>query len=148
MKIENKSMYQQAKDGILSYIEQNREHLDKLPSEQEFANMMGISRNTVREAIRILEREGVLYSRHGVGTFLIHTRKQLSTYISVLESATKIIKSHGYCPGTLDVYCKTQRAGPRIGNFLSISPQDEIFYIERVRTADDRPVVYVEDYIL
>ena len=81
MKIETKSMYQYAKEAILQYIDEQQENLDKLPSEQEMANMLGVSRSTVREALRILEREGIIYSRHGVGTFIVKNTQHLTSYI-------------------------------------------------------------------
>jgi len=147
LKIESKSMYERAKEAILQYIEQHKGNIEKLPSEADLAKMMGVSRNTVREAIRILERENVLYSRHGVGTFVVNPGKHLTTTISVLESATKIIMDHGYTPSTLDRYIDVRKADERIANLLGIEKGDKILYIERVRAADGMPVVYIEDYI-
>ena len=43
---------------------------DKLPNENDFANELGISRSTLREAIRILTISGVLEIRRGKGTFV------------------------------------------------------------------------------
>lgn len=147
MKLDGRSMYQQAHDAILAYVEENRNKIDSLPSELEFSKMLGVSRNTVREAIRILEREGVLYSRHGVGTFIIPSKRELSTCISTLESATKIIKDHGYEPGTFSVKTEICTADERIGKYLDIPEGAPVFYIERVRTADGEPVALVRDYI-
>jgi len=147
LKLDNRSMYQHAHDMILQFIEQNRNKIEKLPSEQEFSKMMGVSRNTVREAIRILEQEGVLYSRHGVGTFIISQNGKLNTCISILESATKIISDHGYTPGTLSAHTEVFPADKRIAELLGIEEGQKVFYIERVRTADDEPVVFVQDYI-
>ena len=148
MKIETKSMYQYAKEAILQYIDEQQENLDKLPSEQEMANMLGVSRSTVREALRILEREGIIYSRHGVGTFIVKNTQHLTSYINVLESATKIIMDHGYTPSTINVYYDIRKADERIASLLGINKGDKIFYIERVRAADNEPVVLVIDYFI
>lgn len=43
---------------------------DKLPPERELADAMNVSRHTLREAIKSLEREGLLKSRPGSGTFI------------------------------------------------------------------------------
>lgn len=43
---------------------------DKLPAEREFANMLGLSRNSVREGIKILENMGVVSSQQGSGNFI------------------------------------------------------------------------------
>ena len=43
---------------------------DKIPSERELMDMYSVSRSTVREAVSILVREGILEKRHGKGTFV------------------------------------------------------------------------------
>ncbi len=58
--------------GLLDYIE--RENLKpgaKLESERELARILGISRPSLREAIQILQAQGRLISKHGVGVFLL-----------------------------------------------------------------------------
>lgn len=146
MKIESKSKYQQAKDVIFNYIAENKDKIDKLPSEQEFARLMGVSRNTIREAIKILEQENILFSKHGVGTFIVKSTSQLSTSINVLESWTKIITNHGYKPETQDVFIECRKADKKIAEKLKLNVGDKILYLERLRTADGQPVVFVSDY--
>ena len=46
---------------------------DRLPPERHLALLFGVSRNSVREAIKSLEQLGVLESRPGAGTFLTET---------------------------------------------------------------------------
>ncbi|CAB4569910.1 MAG: FCD domain-containing protein [Actinobacteria bacterium] len=58
--------------GLLDYIE--RENLRpgaKLESERELARILGISRPSLREAIQVLQAQGRLISKHGVGIFLL-----------------------------------------------------------------------------
>lgn len=43
---------------------------DRLPPERKLAEMFGVSRNTVREAIKALAEKGVLESRQGAGTYV------------------------------------------------------------------------------
>src|ERR1700735_4264531 len=40
----------------------------KLPPEREFADSLGVSRTVVREAVAVLAANGLLETRHGVGT--------------------------------------------------------------------------------
>ncbi|MDF2589410.1 MAG: regulatory protein GntR [Anaerocolumna sp.] len=42
----------------------------KLPAERELSEMLGVSRNSVREAIRTLDNMGVISSQHGAGNYL------------------------------------------------------------------------------
>ena len=43
---------------------------DRLPNEIDLARELGVGRSSVREAVRLLARDGVLDVRHGVGTFV------------------------------------------------------------------------------
>ncbi|MFD6078450.1 FadR/GntR family transcriptional regulator [Streptomyces hydrogenans] len=64
-----------------SAVEQLREQLaggewsvgDRIPTEHELAQQLGVGRNTVREAIRVLVHSGLLESRQGNGTFVRST---------------------------------------------------------------------------
>ncbi len=56
---------------IRNMIEENRFKVgDKLPNENDFANELGISRSTLREAIKALTSLGILEIRRGKGTFV------------------------------------------------------------------------------
>ena len=60
--------------GILQYITTNGfEVNDRLPAERELATNLGISRNSLREAMKILETLGVVEIIHGSGTYLRKT---------------------------------------------------------------------------
>jgi GntR family transcriptional regulator, transcriptional repressor for pyruvate dehydrogenase complex len=57
--------------GIVRLIENGQLSAgDRLPPERVLAEMFGVSRNSVREAIRVLCEKGVLESRHGAGNFV------------------------------------------------------------------------------
>lgn len=51
-------------------IEQGLENGDKLPSERFLKEELGVSRQSVREALRALEFLGIIYVRRGEGTYL------------------------------------------------------------------------------
>ena len=58
---------------IMSHvIAQRLRHGDKLPTEQEMAEMFGVSRASIREAICYLAATGHVETRHGKGTFMLH----------------------------------------------------------------------------
>lgn len=49
---------------------------DRLPAERELAALLGVSRPSVREAVRSLEAQGLLHVRHGQGVFVAAPRSQ------------------------------------------------------------------------
>ena len=147
MKLYNRSLYLQARDEILKIIDGSTDFMSKLPSEQELSEQLGVSRNTVREAIKTLENEGYLMTRHGVGTFVIRGRDSIITNIASLESFTDIIERQGYRAGTCAARYDRRQAPERVRRELKLPEGEQVFYLERVRTADDVPVIFVEDYI-
>ena len=58
----------------------------QLPTEAELCEMLGVSRTVVREALRVLEDDGLVARRHGVGTFV---RNHPFSKISILTSASQ-----------------------------------------------------------
>jgi DNA-binding FadR family transcriptional regulator len=66
-----KLLHQSAQRAIRDYVLNNRlRGGDPLPGEMELARQLGISRNSVREAIRALESVGILEVRRGRGVFV------------------------------------------------------------------------------
>ena len=59
---------------------------EKLPNENELSSRLGISRTTLREAIRILTSEGLLTVKRGKGTFV-------SAQINQYASGSKISRA-------------------------------------------------------
>ncbi|MDO5348499.1 MAG: GntR family transcriptional regulator [Lachnospiraceae bacterium] len=148
MKLTTKSLSAQVRDEIKKMVN-TAEFMTKLPSEQELAASLGVSRNTVREALKTLEQDGLVLSRHGVGTFATRYNgtENIRYNISTLDSTTKIIAEHGYSPGTVDIYYDVRPATDDIAQRLGCESPLNTLYIERVRTADDLPIAFVEDYV-
>lgn len=62
---------EKAAQALREYIiTHNLKKDDKLPTENELSKAMGVSRSTVREAIRSLQSHHIVYVRHGAGTFV------------------------------------------------------------------------------
>ena len=65
------SLYLKISDSIYRYIQMNNlQPGDKLPSERDMSSMLQTSRNSVREALRILEDRGLIYVKTGSGVFI------------------------------------------------------------------------------
>ena len=71
-KIKNKKLYEQVVDQITNQIFQGIfQKGEMLPSEAELIKMTGVSRITVREALRVLAEVGIIETRRGKGSFVL-----------------------------------------------------------------------------
>lgn len=87
--IEKKSLYLKISDSIYSYIKINRlQPEDKLPSERDMSAMLQTSRNSVREALRILEDRGLIYVKTGRGVFIKDPCGEKSSFSLCLDECS------------------------------------------------------------
>jgi len=147
IKSDNRHLYLQVIDRLKHDIEAGvYKEKEKLPSEFELAKHLGVSRATLREALRILEEENVIIRRHGVGTF-VNAKPLFLSGIEQLNSVTDMIVEAGMKPGT--IFLSSNLIGPTEDDIrrFHCSQDEEIVVIERVRTANGEPVVYCIDKI-
>jgi GntR family transcriptional regulator len=123
----------------------------RLPSEPQLAGLFGVSRNTVREAVRQLIAEGIVESRKGVGTFVRsdgrHVALPVETGIEELTSTTELIRSAGYDPGCRDYELEVIRASTEVSAALELEPETFVYRLSRVRLADREAVMFCEDFL-
>jgi len=116
----------------------------QLPPEPELATGFGVSRATVREALRSLEEDGFLTRSRGAGTFVTH-RPRLRNNLDVNFGVTDAIRGAGMEPGSEANQAVERPASPEEARRLAVQSGAPIVVVERVRTADRRPVVYSQD---
>jgi GntR family transcriptional regulator len=120
---------------------------DKLPNEDALAERFGVSRATIREAVRGLVEEGYLARRHGSGTF-VTSRPLLRNSLDTNFSYTSYLESTGVRAGRRILGIRTIRASELMAEQLHVEPGTGIVELRRVRTADDRPAVFSIDHLL
>jgi GntR family transcriptional regulator len=131
----------QLKQDIKNGIYKERE---KLPSEYDLSKLLGVSRATLREALRVLEEESIVFRKHGVGTF-VNPKPIFSSGIEQLNSVTAMIENSGKRAGTQYITAEvTSLTDEDRQQFAGVDLQS-VLKIERVRTADDKPVVFCID---
>ena len=115
----------------------------QLPAEMELLQMLGVSRTTLREALRVLDEQRLIRKKRGRGTFVMERAivKDLSRNFGI----TEMISQAGYTPGMRDVQIKLDKASKTLAEKLEIPEDSALVVIERVRTADQTPVVWTRD---
>jgi GntR family transcriptional regulator len=141
------SLVDHVRDGLLDDLVSGKlEPGAKLPNENEIADRFGVSRATVREAVLGLLQAGYLTRRHGSGTYVTkapRSRHALDTTVSY----TAMIREAGHEPG-VTVLGRTVRAPTALEReTLDLGDGEQVLELERVRLADQRPVIYSLDRV-
>ena len=147
IKTDHRHLYLQVIDRLKSDIAKGvYKENEKLPSEFELSKSLGVSRATLREALRLLEEENVIIRRHGVGTF-VNPKPVFTAGIEQLSSISTMIEDAGMAPGT--IFMSATKDNPTEADLerFKTDIDDNVITIERVRTADGEPVVYCVDKV-
>jgi GntR family transcriptional regulator len=118
----------------------------KLPSEPELAAEMGVSRASLRDALRILEDDGLVRRVQGSGTYVTR-RLRASNNLDVNFGVTDAIRAAGMRAGIEGGRHWTEPAGASEAERLGIDPAEDVLVVERIRTADGKPVVMSRDVL-
>jgi GntR family transcriptional regulator len=123
-------------------IQQRLPRDGRLPSERELIDRSGLSRVTVRAAVGLLERQGWLVRRQGLGTFVADPVKQ--ELGSGVRTITEVLLSSGVTP-RVDVLSHGIGPAPqRIAETLGLS---EVLCIRRRFSDGDEPLALVTVYL-
>lgn len=139
-------LYIRARNVLKDYIE--REGLkpgDKLPSENDIARVLKVSRGTVRESLKLMEQEGLIISKQGLGTFVMEKKGEIQTGIEKLESVTNIIKGAGLNPGSRGIRVECIPADEIMAAKLHIETGEEVVRVFRQLTSKGKPLVCCQD---
>jgi len=112
----------------------------RLPNEVELAEAMGVSRGTMRTALNILQEQGLIWRRQGIGSF-VSEQPVLEQRLDINSGVTELIVSMGLTPGTKVLEIKIVPAEEQHAEKLNLPLGGPLVFIRRIRTANGRPVV-------
>lgn len=109
------------------------EFSERFPTDQELVDQYGVSRHTVREAVRRIQAEGLLVRRRGRGSELTSSFEQP---VGAIYSLYRSIESTG-TEQTSVVLVQDVRTEQDVAERLDLPDDTEFFYLERLRLAGD-----------
>ncbi len=141
------SLVKQVKDYLKQHILDSRLDNDRLPPETELASSLGVSRNTVRDALTQLETEGVIFRKQGAGTFINRAGAMVKTRLEEIVLYQDMIEQHGFTPTVKLLNISEQPAPDSVAKNLHLDPAAPVLLVEKLFLADDTPVIYTCTYI-
>lgn len=118
---------------------------EKIGSQRELEERFQVSKITIRKAIELLEKEGLVLTSQGKGTFV--KPEKVEQTLDQLQSLSDIIKNSGYTP---QVKIKKLEMVSTPASFKQ-DENEEIdpycLYIERLHTVEELPIAFAQVYI-
>lgn len=118
---------------------------ESVPSEWELADLYGVSRLTVRNALDNLTRQGWLVKRHGVGTFVAHPA--ITEITPSRLSFTEQMRAIGRKPSSRLISLHVVPADADMAASLKLDQGQPVVEIVRVRLADGEPILLETSYL-
>lgn len=114
------------------------------PGEHELAEQYGVSRHTVREALRRLRASGVVDSTRGRGSSVRHG--SIEQPLGALYSLFRSVEATGVEQRS-KVRVLEVRTAPLVAETLGLAPDTELVFLERLRLADGEPLAVDRSYL-
>ncbi|ATM85630.1 MULTISPECIES: histidine utilization repressor [Yersinia] len=132
-------IYQRVKLAIIHQIRTGvwQPH-QRIPSESELVNELGVSRMTINRALRELTSEGFLIRMQGVGTFVAEAKAH-SALLAVHNIADEIT-ARGHRHSSKILQLETRQATPEEATSLGMQPNQQLFYSQIVHYENDIPI--------
>jgi GntR family transcriptional regulator len=116
----------------------------RLPSENEMMNTFGVSRITIRQALRDLHNEGLVFSAQGKGTFV--SKPKAVQNVQRLEGFGEAMAAQGYEASARVLSIQQMKAPKAVVAALDLQPGDDVVEVKRVRYLNRSPVCIDDSY--
>ena len=120
---------------------------DRLPPEPELAQQLGVSRATLREALRSFEQQGIISRRQGVGTFVNARPLYIESGLETLESIEMLLRSRHLTPGIARRQVRMEKALPKAARRLALCEGTPLIVISSTYIVGGERVAYLLEVV-
>ena len=131
--------YVQIRESLRRRIEGGEYGVDRrLPSESELESMFGVSRITVRQAMRDLEADNLIVKLRGKGTFVLPIKAAQNA--NYLRGFGEAMSEQGYLARNVVNFIRQTPATKEVAHRLGVRVGMTVIELERLRLLDDVPI--------
>ncbi|MGH8573713.1 MAG: GntR family transcriptional regulator [Gammaproteobacteria bacterium] len=138
-----------AEEALRSWLATGRHRPgERLPPEQELSGQLGISRGTLRTALRRLEESGEIVRRQGSGTYVGRVGStSLDEGLEKLVSYSELARRRGVRLELGELEIEGKRVGPESAELFGVDPAAEAVTVTRVLLMDGQPGAWMRDVV-
>ena len=133
-------LYIQIAESLLDQIESGElVPGDRLPPERELSKMFGVNRMTLRQALRVIEMQGLVIRRQGNGTYVAEPK--IEREADLLVPFTRGMRRRGYMPGAKVIMLEQRPVEVSVASYLKLPVSAPVYYVHRLRFINQEPVM-------
>jgi DNA-binding GntR family transcriptional regulator len=117
----------------------------QLPAQRDLSETFNVTLMTLRQAMQLLDKEGLIVTRHGRGTFV--AERPLSYQVRTLRSLAQEMAAQGQALTTTVLDRRFEEAPARVAKRLALARRRGVLRLERLRSVDSRPIVYQRSFL-
>ena len=139
-------LYIQITEGLIGQIETGElAPGEQLPPERELSEKLGVNRMTLRRALRVLETQGLIVRKHGVGTYI--AAPKIDRPMEIVFRFTSGMQQRGYTPGARIISLEQTVVDAALARELAVGVSSLAYRILRLRSINQEPVL-LENYTI
>ena len=133
-------LYIQIAEGLLDRIESGElSPGDRLPSERELSEGLGVNRMTLRQALQLLETRGLIVRLRGDGTYV--SEPKIERQAGQLAPFSQSMERRGYVPGARVITVEKRPAEAVVARELGLAVSAPVYYVCRLRLINQEAVM-------
>ena len=138
----------QVEEELVRFIK----HMDlavnrKLPREEELARMLGVSRITLRSVLDDLSAKGMIFRKHGKGTFVNSSFFEMNASFNPVMHFADMIRNSGYEPRVEMIDHRIMKADRDVAGHLEIEEGSDALVCDKIFYADKQICAVTRDFI-
>jgi GntR family transcriptional regulator len=138
--------YVQIAEGLIAQIESGALCPgEQLPPERELSENFGVTRMTLRRALRILDEQGLIIRKHGIGTYIAEPK--IDRKMEVVFRFSSDMQQRGFKPRAMLINFEQIMAESSMSKDLMVPISTQIYSILRLRSINHEPVM-LESYLI
>lgn len=148
VRVQKTDLKSQVEESLIGFIKQmNLEANTKLPREEELSRMLGVSRITLRSVLDELASKGMIFRRHGKGTFVNRSFFEMKVSLNPVMHFSDMITNSGYKPRTELLDYRIVKANRDVAVNLEIEEEEDCLRCDKIFFADRQICAVTRDFI-